>query len=311
MDLRRLEYFLAVVEHGSVTSAAAALRVAQPSLSQAIRALERDLGAELFVRDGRGLRPTGAGQALIEPAQRALRDLDSARSAVSEVVELGAGWLDVAAHDLLGRDPLVSVLVAFHERHAGVPVRLHAPRDEEDLIRLVTDGRCELALSYLPVPEAGLVMRRIGTHEVWVVLPPGSPGGTDPMSVQELDSLPVVDSMREFASPRSVISNALRDASVVLRPVVRSRHRESTIPLVLAGLGVTFTTERYAREAAAAGAVIRRLNPSVTCDFALLHRDARLSPAARAFERVLLDVIAGQLDRAGEVADSPETAIGL
>jgi DNA-binding transcriptional LysR family regulator len=52
MDVRRLRYFLAVVDHGSVNKAAAALHVAQPSLSQAIRALERDLGLDLFRRVG-------------------------------------------------------------------------------------------------------------------------------------------------------------------------------------------------------------------------------------------------------------------
>src|SRR5215831_5888260 len=101
MDLRRLEYFLAVVEHGRVTAAAAALHVAQPSLSQAIRALERDLGVELFVRDGRGLTPTEAGRALVEPARQVLGDLSVARSAVDSVVDLGSGRLEVAAHDLL------------------------------------------------------------------------------------------------------------------------------------------------------------------------------------------------------------------
>src|SRR5215475_2354297 len=174
MDLRRLEYFLAVVQHGQVTSAASALRVAQPSLSQAIKALERDLGVDLFTREGRTLRPTRAGRALVEPARRVLGDLDTARAAVSDVVELAAGWLDIATHDLLGRDPLVAAVAAFHERYAGVPVRLHSPRDEEELVRLLADGRCELGLAFLPVPEAGLVVQRLGTQEVFVVLPPGS-----------------------------------------------------------------------------------------------------------------------------------------
>src|SRR6185369_4288711 len=132
MDLRRLEYFLAVVEHGRVTSAAAALHVAQPSLSQAIRALERDLGVELFRRDGRGLTPTEAGRALIEPARQVLTDLSQARGAVENVVDLSAGWLEVAARDLLCVDPLVEVLAAFHRRHAGVPVRVHEPQDEDE-----------------------------------------------------------------------------------------------------------------------------------------------------------------------------------
>jgi DNA-binding transcriptional LysR family regulator len=55
MDERRLRYFLAIVDDGSVTAAAERLHVAQPSLSQALRAFEAELGAELFHRVGRGL----------------------------------------------------------------------------------------------------------------------------------------------------------------------------------------------------------------------------------------------------------------
>ena len=309
MDLRRLEYFLAVVQHGQVTSAASALRVAQPSLSQAIKALERDLGVELFTREGRTLRPTRAGRALVEPARRVLGDLDTARAAVADVVELTAGWLDIATHDLLGRDPLVAAIAAFHELYAGIPVRVHSPRDEEELIRLLADGRCELGLAFLPLPEAGLAVQPLGTQEIWVVLPPESDAADDPQSpmpVGALHDVAFVDSMRGFASPRRVIAAALREAKVLIRPVVRTRHRESILPMVQAGLGGAFTTSPYARDAARAGAVVRRLQPSVTCDFALVHRDATLSPAARAFVRILLDAVGGQPDRveAGAAGES-------
>ena len=299
MDLRRLEYFLAVVQHGQVTSAASALRVAQPSLSQAIKALERDLGVQLFTREGRTLRPTRAGRALVEPARRVLGDLDTARAAVADVVELAAGWLDIAAHELLGRDPLVAALAAFHERYAGIPVRVHSPRDEDELVRLLADGRCELGLAFLPVPEAGLAVRPLGAQDVWVVLPPDADAPTDPqapMPVAALHDVAFVDSMRGYASPRSVIAAALREEKVLIRPVVRTRHRESILPMVVAGVGGTFTTGAYARDAARVGAVARRLEPSVTCDFALVHRDATLSPAARAFVRILLDMVGGQAD---------------
>jgi DNA-binding transcriptional LysR family regulator len=313
MDLRRLEYFLAVVEHGQVTSAASALRVAQPSLSQAIKALERDLGVQLFTREGRTLRPTGAGQALIEPARQVLGDLDTARAAVADVVEVAAGWLDVAAHDLLGRDPLVPALAAFHDRYDGIPVRVHSPRDEDDLVRMLADGRCELGLTFLPVPDAGLTVRRLGAQEVWVVLPPGSraPRRADaPIAVSQLQDVTIVDSTRGFASLRAAIAAALREEKVLIRPVVRTRHRESIIPMVLRGVGGTFTTSAYARQAARAGAVARRLEPSVTCDFALVHRDATLSPAARAFVRVLLDVVGGRAEPADHraAADQPKRA---
>jgi DNA-binding transcriptional LysR family regulator len=348
MDLRRLEYFLAVVEHGRVTVAANELHVAQPSLSQAIRALERELGAELFVRNGRGLTPTPAGLALVEPARRVLRDLAAAKAAVGDVIELAAGRLDIAAHDRLGYDPLAPVLAAFHRRHGGVPVRLHEPRTEDELVRMLVDGRCELALAYLaqplrptpadepaptpaatpaptstltstltststpgpsPAPVAGpvpagpdpvpagpaaqaalaaaLVARRIVQHEVWVLLPPGSGPVPDPLPLAELDGRVVVDTITGFGAVRAAMLAMMRTAGIRMRPGVRTRHVEAITPLVVAGAGVAFTSPAYAREAARAGAVVRRLDPGLSVDVMLLHRPGGLSPAARGFVSVL------------------------
>lgn len=78
VDLRQMEYFLAVVDHCGMSRAAAALRVAQPSLSQAVRKLEKDLGTGLFHRVGRGLVLSPAGEALIGPALMILRERDAA-----------------------------------------------------------------------------------------------------------------------------------------------------------------------------------------------------------------------------------------
>ena len=97
MDIRQLEYFLAIVDHGGFNRAASVLYVSQPSLSQAVQALERDLGSELFHRIGRRVVLTEAGQALIDPARAAVRSLETARARVAAVHELRDGRLDVAA----------------------------------------------------------------------------------------------------------------------------------------------------------------------------------------------------------------------
>ena len=164
MDLRRLEYFVAVVEHGSVTAAAGALHVAQPSLSQSIRALERDMAVELFDRRQRPLALTAAGKALLDPARKVLADLADARAAVGCVVGLAAGWLDVAVLDPLAVD-VAPAIAAFRRRHPGVPVRVHGPRDEDDRVRHVVDGRCELGVTYLPVEHPAVRVEPLGRQE--------------------------------------------------------------------------------------------------------------------------------------------------
>lgn len=293
MDLRRLEYFLAVIEHGQVTSAAAALHLTQPSLSQAIRNLERDLGVELFRRDGRGLTPTAAGLALVEPARRVMGGLDVARSAVEGVVELSSGWLDVAAPDLLGRDPMATALATFHRRHPRVPVRIHEPRDEDEMIRLLEGGGCELALTYLqpgpPPNPVGLTIHPLGHQEVWVVLPPGQPVSENPLPLTDITGMSVIDATRGFA-PSRIVRAALHDAGVRLRPTVRNGHREAVIPLVLAGAGMAFTSAAYAMQAALAGAVTRQLCPAITLPYAVIHRTGGLSPAAKSFFAVLCEL---------------------
>ena len=77
MDARQLRFFLAVIDYEGFSKAAEQLYIAQPSLSQAIAGLERELGVALFHRVGRGVKPTDAGLNLIGPARQVLRDLAS------------------------------------------------------------------------------------------------------------------------------------------------------------------------------------------------------------------------------------------
>src|ERR1700735_818535 len=124
MDERRLRYFLAIVEEGSVTAAAARPHVAQPSLSQSLRGIERELGTELFDRVGRGLQLTSAGHALIGPARQALLALDAARSAGREIAAALAGELAIAARATLAADPLAEMVGRFRQAHPGVTVEI-------------------------------------------------------------------------------------------------------------------------------------------------------------------------------------------
>ncbi|MBB1158151.1 LysR family transcriptional regulator [Amycolatopsis dendrobii] len=282
MELRQVEYFLAVVEHGGIRRAATALRIAQPSVSQGIRALERELGTELFHRVGRRMVLSPAGTAFVRPARQLRRDASTVHSAVAGALGLEGGRLDIASEPALSVDPTARLVGLFRSEHPEVSVRLVAPLREAALTRLVRDGTCELGFGYLPQPMQGLSYQVVGTHEIVLVLPPGSPGAGSPASFAELDGQPMIVVPRG-AAQRDFLGPLIDAAGVRTRIAVQIAHREAILPMVLSGVGATLLPLPRAEEAARRGAVIRRVTPPVTREVALFHRVGELSHAAQVF----------------------------
>jgi DNA-binding transcriptional LysR family regulator len=205
----RLRYFLAVVDEGGVTRAADHLHVAQPSLSQALRALEAELGVELFHRVGRGLRLSAAGEALIGPARQILRATDEARNAISGVLELRTGTLEIAALASLAADPMATLIGRFRERHPGVQFRVLEPESADGVRALVLDGACELGAAHLPLRGEQLTAHPLGEQELLFVLPrEAAPELDRPLGARELARIPLVVSP-PGTSTRMLLEQAL------------------------------------------------------------------------------------------------------
>lgn len=171
MDRRHLEYFVAVAELGSFTRAAAALSIAQPSLSHAIAWLERDLGSKLFERHGRGVSLTPSGEALLEPARRALRAFQVARGAVRSVSEGDFGQVSIITNTLWAVDPLAGMIGRFRTLHRGVQLTIADPARRVDVLDAVRLGGAELGLLDGPPPGGRLSSRWVADHELVAVLP--------------------------------------------------------------------------------------------------------------------------------------------
>src|SRR5215217_3008425 len=122
MDMRQVEYVVAVVDHDGFTRASAALHVAQPSLSQGIRRLEAELGVHLFDRVGRGVRLTAAGAAFLGPARQLLRDRVEVEAAVAATRDVEVGTLTLAALPTLAADPMAPLVAGLRRRHPGIDV---------------------------------------------------------------------------------------------------------------------------------------------------------------------------------------------
>jgi LysR family transcriptional regulator, carnitine catabolism transcriptional activator len=285
VDERRLRYFLAVAEEGAVTRAAQRLAVAQPSLSQALRAFEAELGVELFHRVGRGMRLSSAGRQLVGPARQVVRAMDDARDAVSGASELRTGTLELATLATLAIDPVAELVGRFRDRYPGIEVDVLEPDTAAGVSAFVREGACELGVAHLPIPAEGLIELPLGEQELLFVLPP-RPGGDhargQPIGARELGEIPLVVAPRG-TSTRMLLDQALDAVGVPPRIAVETAAREAIVPLVLSGAGAALLPGPLARDAQRRGAIVRRGNPRITRRIGLVHREGPLSAAARAF----------------------------
>ncbi|GAB2733322.1 LysR substrate-binding domain-containing protein [Salinifilum aidingensis] len=283
MERRELEYFVAIAEHGSFTAAAQALRVAQPSLSHAIGTLEQELGGRLFHRLPQGVRPTAAGEALLEPARQVMRDMRTAGESVRRVVGLSAGRLDIVAQTTLAVDPLADLVGRFLRQHPEVRVQVRDPELGADVASSVRSGECELGMvdSATRVKELESLLLR--GREIRAVLPPQwTLSGRSRMGLADLAALDFVTTP-EGTATRAIIDNTVGSRGVLPRVAVETAHQAMIVPLVLAGAGATLLPKSMAEEAERDGAVVRPLHPRVVRSGRLLWRPGPLSPAAGEF----------------------------
>jgi DNA-binding transcriptional LysR family regulator len=144
MELRQLEYFVAVADEGGFTRAAERVHVAQPGVSAQIRKLERELGHELFDRTSRSVRLTEVGAAVLPHARNALAAVEGARLAVDELTGLLRGHVavgTVTSHDV----DLPGLLAAFHCDHPAVEITLTEATSDE-LVDGLRGGELDLAI---------------------------------------------------------------------------------------------------------------------------------------------------------------------
>ena len=290
MDVRQLEYFLAIVDHGGFTRAASALYVSQPSLSQAVQGLERDLGGELFHRIGRRVVLTEAGRALIEPAREAVRSLETARASVAAVRELREGRLDIAAMPSQAIEPLTTMISGFAARYPGVSVAIKAAFTAREVVELVRTGAVELGLLAAsgPLPQDAVTVHHIGRQRLVLLAPPDAPFlGRTSVGREELAGHRLI--VGQVGTGMRAYVDLLREQGIGFTIAAETGHRVSLLPLVLAGVGLAVATDAWRATAERAGARVLEIVPEDALNVALISRRTVLSPAAKAFMTGALD----------------------
>ena len=240
MNLRQYEYALAVAEEGSMTAAADRLGVSQPSLSQQIGALEKQLGVRLFTRTPSGMSATVAGRAFLEEAKIAAtasrRALAAARAADGELT----GELIIAVHMGLGARQLPQALGQLHQRHPKLRVTLHEEPDPADMERLARRGTLDAVLVHRIPAGCAFDTHVLGEESYVAVLPDGHPllKKRRALSLDDLASEGWVR-FRSTSKLDEYLAHMLDDTGISPRTAATASQITTAVRLAAQGLGVT------------------------------------------------------------------------
>ena len=246
MEIRQLEYFIAVAEEGSFTRAAQRVHISQSGVSAQIQELERDLGAALIDRSGRTATLTPAGEAALSQARAVLASVGGVRQAVNDVNGLVRGKLVVGMVTACTVTPLFDALAAFHLSHPGVELSLQEDNSDR-LVDAVRAGTMDVAL----VGVAGdapfdLESSVIISEGLVAVVPDGHPlAGKRVTTLAALAKYPIL-SLPAGTGVRSVYDRACLAQGRQPKVALAASAPDAVVDLAARGLGVGILSETMA-----------------------------------------------------------------
>jgi DNA-binding transcriptional LysR family regulator len=245
MQIERVRTFLEIARTGSVTRAAHALGLSQPALTERLRALERELGADLFVRTRRGVRLSDAGRALLPHAERALGAIDDGRRAVDQMRRGEIGRLAVGAAPAVSTYALPGALRRFQQAHPNVHLSVRTGHSEE-ILDLVLRHEVEVGL-VREIRHPDIEVIPLYEDELVLVVEPSHPfAARGRIRLSELGGEHLVTFDR--ASSYNELTQALfREAGVAPRGVIELDNVEGAKRCVLKGLGVALLPRQAVR----------------------------------------------------------------
>ncbi len=297
LSLSRLQVLCEVLERGSFSAAAESLAYTQSAVSQAIARLEEETGAQLVVRDRRGVRPTAAGATLADHAEAILAQVQAAQADLDAVLGIRAGLLRVASFPSAGATLMPLAVATFRDRHPGVTLTL-AEGEPEEIAPRLRAGEFDLALLFefpgaRERPGAGL--RNVGLLEdpMHVALPAEHElAAKRELALLDLRDQDWVQTSASSPCARHVVRSCLA-AGFEPRVTFESDDYETVQGLVAAGVGVALIP-RLALTRVHPGIVVRELSPRSPTRkvVAATISGAAAAPAAKTMIRILSDVAA-------------------
>jgi DNA-binding transcriptional LysR family regulator len=294
MELRHLRYFVVVAEEGHFTRAAERLGMQQPPLSQQIRALEQELGFDLFRRHPKGAEPTPAGAAFLTEARAILANVQQAAVRAARVANGSAGTIALGFTSSAAAHPLIPAIVRAY-RQAWPDVNLEFKGgNAAEVTEAIAAGKMQLGFLRLPVSgPPGIVFRPLMEEEMLLVLPTGHPllqgwgsGETPLISLASLRDERFILVRRQGAPGMySNLIAACKRAGFDPHIAAEVDRMLTNISLVAAGIGISAVpaSMRGFHADSVVYCRIRDADPGLCAPLTLVTREDETMPAARHF----------------------------
>lgn len=288
MNLMHWRLMVAVADNGSITAASERVGMTQSAASQAMAAIEANLGAQLFTREARQTLPTALGLQVIEQARVMLGALQAIRSTVDEARPMLRGTIRIASFPMVLEAFLAPLLRRFNQLYPGIEVTTLEVTDNE-VNTLLDAGLIDLGVVLNPKPERNATL--LGRDNWLAVLPAGhalaARPGRDSVTFEELLQQPFVLATGGCtANARSLSA----EVGLVIQDIrVEVREWSSAFSLVREGVGVTLVPQ-ITLPAQRQGLCVMPLSVPVYREFALVGSTSRSpSPAVNALLQMLAD----------------------
>ncbi|MBB3112228.1 DNA-binding transcriptional LysR family regulator [Paenibacillus phyllosphaerae] len=283
MDIKQLRYFIAIAEEGQITAAAKRLHMAQPPLSQQLRAMEEELGARLFERDGRGMQLTEEGRALYKHAVRIVSSVQEAADEVQAIRHGLRGRLAIGINTL-SDERLPRILRLFQQRYPNFTFSIQQ-NDSAHLCQQLKERSIDLAIVRLPLELDGFTLHYVKSepHYFVTAYDCDEPGGSisftrmarHPLIVPSTEGLGLYQLIREEFMKRGLEPNIVCECSDIttLMQLVSSGFGATIVPETVVKLHRGVPVRKYALEG----------NPSPALFGLIGHASGWVSKAAQAF----------------------------
>lgn len=296
MEFRQLLYAIQIATERNFSRAAEKLHIAQPSLSQQLSKLEKELGVLLFKRSTNSVELTYAGSVFVDKAQQIVDMADQLRREMEDIADMRKGRLVVGSLPMTGAHVLPQVLPAFREAYPEIEIVL-IEESTKRLEQLTASGGTDVSLLSLPLVEPSLAYIPVIEEEICLAVPPDHP-----LSRPELKSIAIPVSqlqeesfvlLKKGQGFRAIAHDLCQSAGFDPRVVFESGNIETVQSLVAAGMGIAFIPKMMTRSDWQGRApTYLTLEGRPTRTLVIAYRKGRyLSNAAEAFITIFRDTL--------------------